>query len=107
MKVQFLKDEKIVFNGIDISEIKKGDMVEVDKINRVSPTLLAYYIKKGFVQMETKSLNPVMENKSLNPVEENKSEEEEMEEIKAELRVKKIKFHPRTGLDKLKQLIGK
>lgn len=107
MRVEFLKDEKIVFGNTKISEIKKGDMVEVSKIDKVSPTLLDFYLKKEIVKMETKSSNPVIENKAINPAEENKSKEEEMEEIKAELRAKKIKFHPRTGLEKLKQLIGK
>jgi ribosomal protein L9 len=104
MQVIFLKEENIIFQNNEVTEIKKGDRVEADKINKVSPTLLNYYIKNGFIKMETKSSNPVMENKAIDPVEDNKSDKEIIEELKAELRSKKIKFHPRTGLEKLKQL---
>ena len=69
MKVQFLKDEKITFAGNEIVEIKVGDLVDIEKINKVSPTLLNYYLTNKIVKIEEeKSFNPVVENKAINPV---------------------------------------
>jgi len=81
MQVEFLKDEKIAFDGINISLVKKGDLIEKNLLDKISKNLFQNFLDNKIIKLndddlklvsEAEVFNPVEETQDINPVEETK-----------------------------------
>jgi predicted RNase H-like nuclease (RuvC/YqgF family) len=80
MKIQFLKEESLSFNGVDKTIFKIGDTLEVEKLNKVSSTLFDYYLKEGIAKIYDEREEARKKEEELKKIE----EESELEALKKE-----------------------
>lgn len=127
MEYTFLKKESISFNGIDAKHFNVGDKIEGSSINKVSPTLLDYYLKHEILSIgevfeilddkeveiqenseedtEVKSYNPVLDNKAITNLDNKSLEDLSIKELKVILFNKSINFNKRIGKEKLIKIL--